>query len=155
MASGVSNDFVGERIFRIGSVRYKMDSTKRTLQRISGGLFLISLVLITLGLSFLFFNFFFFSFFLFFFNIYFSYNSLYYFFYCKISCINDSFQFLIVFYVDDKSTCSTSPQPEKDAKKSYIPRRLVIGNDEYVAPFFFCHRHRLLQLLQVNVNVHN
>lgn len=40
----VSNDFIGERIFRVGSVRYKMDSTKRTLQRISGGPFLMSLL---------------------------------------------------------------------------------------------------------------
>ncbi|KAF3976404.1 hypothetical protein CMV_000424 [Castanea mollissima] len=62
------NNSSRERIFRVGSVRYKMDSTKRTLQRIS----------------------------------------------------------------DEESTCSTAPQSEKDVKKSYIPRRLVIGNDEYV-----------------------
>ncbi|KAJ0087005.1 hypothetical protein Patl1_08263 [Pistacia atlantica] len=57
-----------ERIFRIGSVRYKMDSSRRTLQRIS----------------------------------------------------------------DDESTGSAALNSEKNAKKSYIPRRLVIGNDEYV-----------------------
>ncbi|KAH9757233.1 hypothetical protein KPL71_016319 [Citrus sinensis] len=57
-----------ERIFRIGSVRYKMDSSRRTLQRIS----------------------------------------------------------------DDSSPCAAGPTLEKNAKKSYIPRRLVIGNDEYV-----------------------
>ncbi|XP_044479300.1 uncharacterized protein LOC123206214 isoform X1 [Mangifera indica] len=57
-----------ERIFRIGSVRYKMDSSRRTLQRIS----------------------------------------------------------------DDESTGSASLDLEKNVKKSYIPRRLVIGNDEYV-----------------------
>lgn len=37
--------------------------------------------------------------------------------------------------VDDES-CAASAHPEKDAKRSYIPRRLVIGNDEYVAFFF-------------------
>ncbi|KAG2665874.1 hypothetical protein I3760_15G029300 [Carya illinoinensis] len=57
-----------ERIFRIGSFRYKMDSTKQTLQRISG----------------------------------------------------------------DECPGSTAAPSEKDTKKSYIPRRLVIGNDEYV-----------------------
>ncbi|KAJ6920116.1 hypothetical protein NC651_013895 [Populus alba x Populus x berolinensis] len=57
----------GERIFRIGLVRYKMDSSKQTLQRISG----------------------------------------------------------------DES-CSGALQKEKDAKKSYVPRRLMIGKDEYV-----------------------
>ncbi|KAF8404047.1 hypothetical protein HHK36_008924 [Tetracentron sinense] len=31
----------GERIFRVGSIRYKMDSSKRTLQRISGNLLLL------------------------------------------------------------------------------------------------------------------
>ncbi|KAJ7965496.1 Zinc finger, CCCH-type [Quillaja saponaria] len=57
-----------ERIFRIGSVRYKMDSSRRTLQRIS----------------------------------------------------------------DDESPSSASVQLDKDAKRSYIPKRLVIGNDEYI-----------------------
>lgn len=33
----VAVDRVGERIFRIGSVRYRMDPSRRTLQRISGG----------------------------------------------------------------------------------------------------------------------
>lgn len=37
--------------------------------------------------------------------------------------------------VDDECACSTAAQSEKDAKKSYIPRRLVIGNDEYVVIF--------------------
>ncbi|XP_022768073.1 uncharacterized protein LOC111312250 [Durio zibethinus] len=58
----------GERIFRIGSVRYKMDSSRRSLQRIS----------------------------------------------------------------DDESSCSAGHLSERSTKKSYIPRRLVIGNDEYV-----------------------
>ncbi|OMP06750.1 Zinc finger, CCCH-type [Corchorus olitorius] len=58
----------GERIFRIGSVRYKMDSSRRSLQRIS----------------------------------------------------------------DDESSCSAGRLSENNAKKSYVPRRLVIGNDEYV-----------------------
>nr|XP_011459807.1 PREDICTED: uncharacterized protein LOC101310670 [Fragaria vesca subsp. vesca] len=58
----------GKRIFRIGSVRYKMDPSRRTLQRIS----------------------------------------------------------------DDDSSNSAVLNPEKDAKRSYVPRRLVIGNDEYV-----------------------
>nr|XP_034930374.1 uncharacterized protein At1g21580 isoform X2 [Populus alba] len=57
-----------ERIFRVGSVRYKMDSSRRTLQRIS----------------------------------------------------------------DDESSCAGALQKEKDAKKLYIPRRLMIGKDEYV-----------------------
>ncbi|KAJ0026405.1 hypothetical protein Pint_08088 [Pistacia integerrima] len=61
-----------ERIFRVGSVRYKMDSSRRTLQRIS----------------------------------------------------------------DDESTGSAALNSEKNAKKSYIPRRLVIGNDEYVYVLF-------------------
>eukprot|EP00257_Ricinus_communis_P017037 XP_015575379.1 uncharacterized protein At1g21580 isoform X2 [Ricinus communis] len=58
----------GERIFRIGSVRYKMDSSRRTLQRIS----------------------------------------------------------------DDESSHLAALQTEKDAKRYYVPRRLVIGKDEYV-----------------------
>ncbi|KAL6208335.1 hypothetical protein ACLB2K_019286 [Fragaria x ananassa] len=58
----------GKRIFCIGSVRYKMDPSRRTLQRIS----------------------------------------------------------------DDDSSNSAVLNPEKDAKRSYVPRRLVIGNDEYV-----------------------
>ncbi|KAK3016029.1 hypothetical protein RJ639_005289 [Escallonia herrerae] len=62
------NHFSRKRIFRIGSVRYKMDPTRRTLQRISG----------------------------------------------------------------EEPSCSASLQPEMDAKKSYVPRRLLIGHDEYV-----------------------
>ncbi|GAV81655.1 hypothetical protein CFOL_v3_25109 [Cephalotus follicularis] len=57
-----------ERVFRIGSVRYKMDASGRTLQRIS----------------------------------------------------------------DDESACSAAPTSENNAKKSYVPRRLVIGNDQYI-----------------------
>lgn len=38
-----------------------------------------------------------------------------------------------MFCIDEESTCSTAPQSEKDIKKSYIPKRLVIGNDEYVS----------------------
>ncbi|KAK7275602.1 hypothetical protein RIF29_16721 [Crotalaria pallida] len=57
-----------ERIFRIGSVRYRMDSSRRTLQRIS----------------------------------------------------------------DDEPQSSASTPSGLTAKRAYIPRRLVIGNDEYV-----------------------
>ncbi|XP_059630634.1 uncharacterized protein LOC132273660 isoform X2 [Cornus florida] len=57
-----------ERIFRIGSVRYKMDPTRRTLQRIS----------------------------------------------------------------DEELSRSDALQFGKNAKKPYVPRRLMIGNDEYV-----------------------
>ncbi|XP_038696271.1 uncharacterized protein LOC119993287 isoform X2 [Tripterygium wilfordii] len=57
-----------ERIFRIGSLRYKMDSSRRTLQRIS----------------------------------------------------------------DNESSCSMALQTENTMKRPYVPRRLVIGNDEYV-----------------------
>ncbi|KAH8515825.1 hypothetical protein H0E87_004312 [Populus deltoides] len=63
-----SRNISRERIFRVGSVRYKMDSSRRTLQRIS----------------------------------------------------------------DDESSCAGALQKEKDAKKLYIPRRLMIGKDEYV-----------------------
>ncbi|KAL8110329.1 uncharacterized protein LOC141671079 isoform X2 [Apium graveolens] len=62
------NKFSRERIFRIGSLRYKMDPTRRTLQRIS----------------------------------------------------------------DVEASCSPTSNSEKNVKKSYVPRRLVIGNDEYV-----------------------
>ncbi|XP_022749074.1 uncharacterized protein LOC111298604 isoform X2 [Durio zibethinus] len=58
----------GERIFRIGSVRYKMDSSRHSLQRITDG----------------------------------------------------------------ESSCSAGHLLENSTKKSYVPRRLVIGNDEYV-----------------------
>ncbi|KAK1554385.1 hypothetical protein Q3G72_011443 [Acer saccharum] len=70
IASGTKNRSHSsrERIFRIGSVRYKMDSSRRTLQRIS----------------------------------------------------------------DDESSHSAALNLEKNGKRSYIPRRLVIGNDEYV-----------------------
>ncbi|KAL1543777.1 hypothetical protein AAHA92_20709 [Salvia divinorum] len=57
-----------ERIFRIGSDRYKMDPTRRTLQRIA----------------------------------------------------------------DKESSSSVAPQSKKNVKRSYIPRRLLIGNEEYV-----------------------
>ncbi|XP_027368943.1 uncharacterized protein LOC113874891 isoform X2 [Abrus precatorius] len=57
-----------ERIFRIGSVRYRMDPSRRTLQRIS----------------------------------------------------------------DDESQSSASSSSGLAAKRAYIPKRLVIGNDEYV-----------------------
>ncbi|KAK3230558.1 hypothetical protein Dsin_002439 [Dipteronia sinensis] len=70
IASGTKNrsHSLRERIFRIGSVRYKMDSSRRTLQRIS----------------------------------------------------------------DDESSHTAALNLEKNGKRSYIPRRLVIGNDEYV-----------------------
>ncbi|XP_057470258.1 LOW QUALITY PROTEIN: uncharacterized protein LOC130759159 [Actinidia eriantha] len=58
----------GERIFRVGSVRYKMDPTRRTLQRIS----------------------------------------------------------------DEELSNSVALQSGKDVKKSSVPKRLLIGNDEYV-----------------------
>ncbi|KAF2291322.1 hypothetical protein GH714_022866 [Hevea brasiliensis] len=59
---------VSEWIFRIGSFRYKMDSSRQTLQRIS----------------------------------------------------------------DNESSYSAAFQTEKDSKRPYVPRRLVIGTDEYV-----------------------
>lgn len=58
----------GERVFRVGSVRYKMDPTRRTLQRIA----------------------------------------------------------------DEESPCSVTAQSEKEEKKSPVPKRLLIGNHEYV-----------------------
>ncbi|GLT77926.1 hypothetical protein SLA2020_494800 [Shorea laevis] len=58
----------GEHIFRTGSVRYKMDSSRQTLQRISG----------------------------------------------------------------DESSSSAGSLLENNTKKSFVPRRLIIGNDEYV-----------------------
>ncbi|KAK4487290.1 hypothetical protein RD792_006103 [Penstemon davidsonii] len=58
----------GERIFRIGSERYKMDPTRRTL--------------------------------------------------CRIT--------------EEKPSSSIVIQPEKIVKRSYVPKRLFIGNDEYV-----------------------
>ncbi|KAG8378217.1 hypothetical protein BUALT_Bualt08G0114800 [Buddleja alternifolia] len=58
----------GERIFRIGSERYKMDPTRRTLHRITA----------------------------------------------------------------EEEPSSSVPQSEKNVKRSYVPRRLLIGNDEYV-----------------------
>lgn len=36
----------------------------------------------------------------------------------------------------DESSGSAASQPGKVEKKSYVPRRLVIGNEEYVA---VCH----------------
>ncbi|KAL5776832.1 hypothetical protein ACOSP7_009758 [Xanthoceras sorbifolium] len=70
IASGTKNRSHSsrERIFRIGSVRYKMDSSRRTLQRIS----------------------------------------------------------------DDESSHAAALNLGKNGKSSYIPRRLVIGNNEYV-----------------------
>ncbi|XP_061372171.1 uncharacterized protein LOC133314677 [Gastrolobium bilobum] len=64
----ISSQAKRERIFRIGSVRYRMDPSRRTLQRIS----------------------------------------------------------------DDESMSSASICSGLAAKRAYIPRRLVIGNDEYV-----------------------
>ena len=50
---------------------------------------------------------------------------------------------ILVFCIDGESTCSAAVQSEKKAKKTYIPRRLLIGNDEYVGLYiylFFCIR---------------
>ncbi|GAB4844124.1 hypothetical protein Ancab_037431 [Ancistrocladus abbreviatus] len=58
----------GERIFRIGTFRYKMDQSGRTLQRIS----------------------------------------------------------------DEEPSSSATREPEIDGRKPYVPKRLLIGNDEYV-----------------------
>lgn len=38
--------------------------------------------------------------------------------------------------VDDESAYSSVSQAKDDTRKSYVPRRLVIGNDEYVTPSF-------------------
>eukprot|EP00268_Persea_americana_P041415 TRINITY_DN4124_c0_g1_i2.p1 TRINITY_DN4124_c0_g1~~TRINITY_DN4124_c0_g1_i2.p1 ORF type:complete len:1330 (+),score=299.02 TRINITY_DN4124_c0_g1_i2:96-4085(+) len=62
----------GERIFCVGSVRYKMDSSKRTLLRIP----------------------------------------------------------------DEESSSTVKLQSEKSTRISFVPRRLLIGNDEYVDIFF-------------------
>ncbi|CAF2109866.1 unnamed protein product [Brassica napus] len=62
------NHLTRERVFRIGSLRYKMDSSRRTLQRIS----------------------------------------------------------------DDDSPCSGPTENGKGAERPFIPKRLVIGNEEYV-----------------------
>ncbi|KAI4307225.1 hypothetical protein L6164_030435 [Bauhinia variegata] len=67
-AASISSGAKRERIFRIGSIRYRMDPSRRTLQRIS----------------------------------------------------------------DDESFSSASTEPGPDGKRTYIPRRLVIGNNEYV-----------------------
>lgn len=58
----------GKRIYRVGSVRYKMDSSRRTLQRIS----------------------------------------------------------------DDESSCPADFPSENNLKKPIVPKRLIIGNEEYV-----------------------
>ncbi|KAF2291329.1 hypothetical protein GH714_022914 [Hevea brasiliensis] len=70
VVSGTKNRNISSRewIFRIGSFRYKMDSSRQTLQRIS----------------------------------------------------------------DNESSYSAAFQTEKDSKRPYVPRRLVIGTDEYV-----------------------
>ncbi|KAL1533570.1 hypothetical protein AAHA92_33437 [Salvia divinorum] len=69
IASKSRNHVSRERIFRIGSDRYKMDPTRRTLQRITA---------------------------------------------------------------DKESSSSVAPQSKKNVKRSYIPKRLLIGNEEYV-----------------------
>lgn len=100
----------GERIFRIGSLRYKMDSSRRTLQRISGGPLLIHSLFILLVI---------------------------YYVGCLIAWANAT---KLVsnkwrkWFVDDESS-SGALQKEKDDKKMYIPRRLMIGKDEYVFGF--------------------
>ncbi|XP_019104663.1 uncharacterized protein LOC104894407 isoform X2 [Beta vulgaris subsp. vulgaris] len=58
----------GERIFRIGVFRYRMDPSRRTLQRIT----------------------------------------------------------------DEETSDFTAPKTERDARKTYVPKRLLIGSDEYV-----------------------
>ncbi|XP_042036262.1 uncharacterized protein LOC121782469 isoform X2 [Salvia splendens] len=68
IASKSRNHVSRVRIFRIGSDRYKMDPTRRTLQRIT----------------------------------------------------------------DKESSSSVAPQSKKNVKRSYIPKRLLIGNEEYV-----------------------
>ncbi|KAH6832144.1 hypothetical protein C2S53_007704 [Perilla frutescens var. hirtella] len=68
LASKRRNHVSRERIFRIGSERYKMDATRRTLHRIT----------------------------------------------------------------DKESSSSVALQSEKNVKRSYIPRRFLIGNEEYI-----------------------
>lgn len=41
-----------------------------------------------------------------------------------------------MFVADDESSLSAASQPGTGSKKSYVPRRLLIGNDEYVTPVF-------------------
>ncbi|KAL0360284.1 UNVERIFIED_CONTAM: Zinc finger CCCH domain-containing protein 7 [Sesamum radiatum] len=85
----------GERIFRIGSERYKMDPTRRTLHRIAGGLLEFPFSLSVLK--------------------------------------PDPFAFEIdVASGKIEPLSSVVLQSEKNAKRSYVPRRLLIGNDEYV-----------------------
>ncbi|XP_042033155.1 uncharacterized protein LOC121779795 isoform X2 [Salvia splendens] len=67
IASKSRNHVSRERIFRIGSDRYKMDPTRRTLQRIT----------------------------------------------------------------DKESSSSVAPQSKKNVKRSYIPKRLLIGNEDH------------------------
>lgn len=43
---------------------------------------------------------------------------------------------VLVFIADEESALSVASQRGTNAKKSYVPRRLVIGNDEYVDPIF-------------------
>lgn len=60
---------------------------------------------------------------------------------CSLECTNYMFilpnlsNFWSKCCVDDESSCSAVLKKEKDAKKSYVPRRLVIGKDEYVLAF--------------------
>lgn len=42
----------GERIFRIGVLRYKMDSSKTTLQRISGDVLALFYIYVKISLTF-------------------------------------------------------------------------------------------------------
>ncbi|KAJ8444418.1 hypothetical protein Cgig2_005940 [Carnegiea gigantea] len=68
----------GERIFRIGMFRYRMDPSRRTLQRIA-----------------------------------------------VIGTDHDPL-------IDEASSNSAAPKPEHGAKKTYVPKRLLIGSNEYV-----------------------
>ncbi|CAH2033536.1 unnamed protein product [Thlaspi arvense] len=78
------NHLARERVFRFGSLRYKMDPSRRTLQRIS----------------------------------------------VLVSCISAELRHDSLPDVD--SPCSGPSENGKGAKRPFIPKRLVIGNEEYV-----------------------
>ncbi|KAI7740713.1 hypothetical protein M8C21_023524, partial [Ambrosia artemisiifolia] len=104
------------RIFRIGSVRYKMDPSRRTLQRISGGQVLFEQQMVSLAIG----------------------DDMYI---SSGCCIPEREEppSMICYYLNlpvrtswPNEEPSNSKQSKEEIRKSYVPKRLKIGHDEYV-----------------------
>lgn len=58
-----------------------------------------------------------------------------------------------MFGLDESSSCSAGFLLEDEAKKPYVPRRLVIGNDEYVSVVLLRYLIKYPKLIAADINI--